>query len=62
MKTEYKLLKRVEVQEMVGLKHAEIYKFISQGRFSRPIKISRKCVRWRQNEIENWVEAQPRTT
>lgn len=60
MKTASGLLTRKEVEEICKLKRASIYKFMRMGKFPLPLRISPKCVRWKREEIEAWIESHPR--
>lgn len=54
------LLNLTEVKKAVGLGRSCIYKFIQQGRFPAPVKISPRASRWHQSEIVEWIAKQPR--
>ena len=54
-----RLLPLTQVQEIVGLKHATIYRRIAAGTFPRPRRLSPGCVRWRLSAINAWLEALP---
>ena len=56
------LLKLTQVEQRVGLKHSAIYRLMRAGRFPEPLKISSRCVRWRSDEIDAWVDALPRAS
>ena len=55
------LLTRKEVSALVGLSNTMLYKLIGEGRFPRPLKISRRAVRWKRDEIMAYIENLPRT-
>lgn len=50
------LLKRKEVEKMLGISCALIYQLMTIGEFPRPIKIANRCVRWRVEDINKWVK------
>jgi len=56
-----RLLTRVEVQRIVGIKHSALYQRIAENRFPRPLRLGPKCVRWLESEIQEWVASLPRT-
>ena len=59
------LMRRQEVEELCNLKRSVIYRMIRDGKFPQPLKISggaRGAVRWRRDEIENWIKSLPRAT
>lgn len=44
-----------DVIEMVGLSRSSIYKYVSEGEFPSPIKLSERSVAWRRGDIDAWV-------
>lgn len=51
------MLTRREVTSMVGVSCATIYRWMEEGTFPNPIKFTARCVRWRQSEIQNWIDS-----
>ncbi len=51
-----KVMRRPEVEHVVGLSRSAIYAAMNKGQFPRPIKIGRRAVGWRLSTIENWLE------
>lgn len=56
-----RLLTVRDVMQAVGFGKTWIYQQIDAGRFPAPIKFSAKCVRWRESDLEQWMDALPRT-
>lgn len=52
-----KILRLPQVIELVGLKRSAIYQLIQQGKFPRPVRLSKRAVGWRSDEIEAWIES-----
>ena len=50
------LLRRPEVEAMVAMSTAAIYKAMRRGDFPEPVRITATAVRWRQSEIQAWLE------
>ena len=50
-----RLLRREEVEHIVGLRHSAIYRKIGTGEFPRPLRVGRRAVRWRQSDIDGWL-------
>ena len=50
------LLRIKAVKEKTGLKHATLYKLISDGKFPKPIKLSERCVGWLLSEVEKFIQ------
>ena len=57
-----KLLSRKQLEATLGISRSQIYKQMRLGKFPEPITLSSKCVRWRAEEIREWVESRPRAT
>lgn len=49
-----RILRRPEVEAIVGLRRSMLYKLMAQGDFPRPIKLSERAVGWRLSDIEAW--------
>ena len=58
----YRLMPLQEVKDLVGLSRSAIYRNMREGRFPTPIKIGGGAVRWRSDEMEQYVESRPRAT
>jgi len=52
------LITRRDVEALIGLKRAFIYRAMSAGQFPKPVKIGPKAVRWVEAEIREWVQEQ----
>ncbi|MDZ7840406.1 MAG: AlpA family phage regulatory protein [Gammaproteobacteria bacterium] len=46
-----------EVCDFVGVCRTTIYRWVSEGTFPSPVRISERAVRWRVDEIEAWRDA-----
>ena len=57
----YRLLKLEEVLCYTGLSRSEIYRQIQEGMFPRPVRVGKRAVRWRESEVEGWIEERPHT-
>jgi prophage regulatory protein len=55
-----KLLPRPEVEAALGKRRSAIYADVAAGLLPKPLKFSRRCVRWPSNEIEAIVHARVR--
>ena len=56
------LLTRRQIEEKFQLSRSAIYQMMSQGRFPRPLRLGKKCVRWRLQDIEHYIESLPVST
>lgn len=50
-----KILRRKELEVLVGLSRSSIYAAMAAGLFPRPIKIGRRAVGWRESVIRGWL-------
>lgn len=50
-----RLLKRQEVEDIVGLGRSTIYRRMAAGDFPKPLDLGGNCVRWRASEIDAWI-------
>lgn len=51
------LIRITEVCDLVGVCRTTIYRWVSEGIFPPPVRISERAVRWRVDEIEVWRDA-----
>ena len=50
-----------EVQRLTGLSRSTIYAWMRQGRFPKPVRVGRRAVRWRLEEVLEFIATRPRT-
>jgi prophage regulatory protein len=50
-----RLLALPEVKKKTSLGTTWIYELIKLGKFPKGIKLSDRCVRWRESEIDTWI-------
>ena len=53
-----RILRKPEVLEMVGLGKSAMYEAISEGRFPRPIQLSKRSVGCLESEVQEWIKEQ----
>jgi prophage regulatory protein len=58
--TDDRLLRRREVEAMVGFGRSMIYEKMASGAFPQPLKIGPKSVRWREQDICAWIDRLPK--
>ena len=51
------ILRRRQLEEKLGLSRSSIYQMIADGLFPKPIKLGRRAVGWRAEEVEKWLAA-----
>ncbi len=54
-----KLLRLAEVSNITGLSRSAIYRLIAQGQFPKPRKITPHASRWREDEVQDWIDSRP---
>ena len=57
-----RLLRLSEVLARCGLSRSSLYRMMRDGSFPEPLKVGVRAVRWRESEIEAWLEALPRAS
>lgn len=50
------ILRRPQLEARLGLARSSIYKMMDEGTFPRPVKLGRRAVGWRSEDIEAWLE------
>lgn len=50
------LLKLKEVCHKLSVSSSFIYKHMQLGRFPRPVELGPRCVRWRESDLDKWIE------
>lgn len=58
--SEERMLRLRSVERMTGLSKSTLYRMIKQGRFPAPLRMTRKAVRWRREEVHEWLLHRPR--
>ena len=54
-----RLLRRPDVEKLVGLKRAWIYQLMRQEEFPLPVRLGARAVAWRESDISEWIAARP---
>jgi prophage regulatory protein len=49
-----------EVKARTGMGTTWIYKHAKDGTFPKPLKLSERCTRWKESEIDAWIDSRPR--
>ena len=57
-----RLLRRRQVEKITGMKRSSIYRLMQDGDFPRPVKVGPAAVRWKESEVNTWVESRPKAT
>jgi len=59
-KAEIEIQRMKKVTKRTSLCRAEIYNKVSRGEFPLPVKIGRRAIGWRSDEITKWILSRPR--
>lgn len=50
-----RFLRMQSVLDRTGLSRATLYRQISDGSFPRQLQLTRRCVAWRESEVQSWM-------
>ena len=50
-----RILRRSEVEKLVGFKRAHLYALMKAGQFPKPARIGVRAVGWNSHDIEQWI-------
>lgn len=50
------LIRRREVLYLTSLSQSSLYRLMKESRFPRPVRISPRCVAWKSEEVEDWID------
>lgn len=50
-----RFMRRTEVEQRTGLKHAHIYNLMKAGRFPKSVRLGSRAVAWDSLEVEEWI-------
>ena len=50
-----RILRRHEVESQIGLSRSSIYQMMSDGDFPLPIKLGKRAVGWREQDLNDWL-------
>ena len=56
------IFRRRQLEKQLGLTRSSIYKMREDGEFPRPIKLGRRAVGWRADEVANWLDKMQEAT
>ena len=56
MERNTQILRMPEVMKKLGASRSTIYRLMADENFPRSIKVTRRNIGWRLNDIENWLD------
>lgn len=51
-----RILRRPEVEKLVGLSRSTIYSRLEQGTFPKPVPLGGRLVGWIEQDVQNWLQ------
>lgn len=51
-----KMLRRDDVEKMIGMSRSTLYLWVNEGNFPRPYQIGGRAVAWKMSEIQEWFD------
>lgn len=51
-----RILRRPEVEKLVGLSRSTIYSRLEQGSFPKPMPLGGRLVGWIEQDVQNWLQ------
>jgi prophage regulatory protein len=55
------IFRRHQVTEQTGLSRSTIYAMMAHGEFPRPVKLGKRAVGWRADDVAAWLESREKT-
>ena len=46
-----------EVLSTTKINRSTLWRMVQDGRFPPPIRISERCIRWPENQVNEWIDA-----
>jgi predicted DNA-binding transcriptional regulator AlpA len=56
------ILRTAEVARLTGLSRTTLWRLERRGEFPSRVRLGQNSVGWREEEIEQWIDARPRGT
>lgn len=50
-----RLIRLKEVQHRVSVSRSTIYRWMSEGRFPKPVSLGSRSVAWSADEVDHWI-------
>lgn len=54
-----RLIRLKEVQHRVGLGRSTIYRWMSEGKFPKPVQLGGSTVAWAEGDVDQWIADRP---
>lgn len=53
------IIRMPQLTEKTCISRAHVYGLLSRGEFPRPIRLGRRAVGWRVEDVETWLSSRP---
>ena len=50
-----------QTARLCGIGPSTVWKYLAEGKFPQPLRISSRCTRWRFEDVKAWAESGPPT-
>ena len=47
----------LEVLNSTKIHRSTLWRMVQDGRFPPPIRLSERCIRWPENQVNDWIDA-----
>lgn len=51
------LIDAKELAELLSVSKPSIWRWLSEGRLPEPIRLTAQCLRWRRDQVNDWIKA-----
>ena len=52
-----RILRIRDLMDEIGVSKATLYRMVSEGSFPPPVKIAKRAVGWRREDVDRWLES-----
>ena len=57
-----RMMRISEVIDVLGVSRSTLYRMVAGGGFPRPVRVGQRATRWRQSDIQQWMDSLPLAT
>ena len=50
-----RILRRSEIETVIGLSRSSIYNMMAEGTFPKPMRLGRRAVGWLESDVTDWL-------
>ena len=56
------LMRIDDVLKVIDVSRTTLYSLLREGDFPPPVRVSKRNVRWRQEDVQQWLDSRPLST